>query len=137
MKNTHTKSAFCAVWATIMKSIFFRSLEASRDVHSNGLHDLFVLNVRYQSFSGPDVDIAWHVRDFSESMVPDSRTYIGQGDLDSTSGAGNDIRFDFASMGILPDGGSFIAYQDSTDPDPLFSVELLLPPGYIAKSQTL
>jgi hypothetical protein len=39
-------------------------------------------------------------------------------------------------MGILPDGGSFIAYQDSTDPDPLFSLELLLPPGYIAKSQT-
>ena len=39
------------------------------EFHSNGVHDLFVLNVRYQSSSGPDVDIAWHVRDFSESMV--------------------------------------------------------------------
>ena len=100
------------------------------EYHSNGVHDLFVLNVRYQSSSGPDVDVAWHVRGFSESIIPDSMTYIGQGDLDSTSGAGADIRFDFASMGILPDGGSFIAYHDSTDPDPLFAVEMLLPIDY-------
>ena len=38
-------------------------------------------------------------------MSPDSITYIGQGDLDSTSGAGNDIRFDLASLAILNDGG--------------------------------
>ena len=100
------------------------------EFHSNGIQDLFVLNVRYQSAAGPDVDLAWHVREFSESMVPDMRTYLGLGDLDSTSGAGNDIRFYFASMGILPDGGSFIAYHDSTDPDPLFGVELFLPVSY-------
>jgi hypothetical protein len=70
------------------------------------------------------------VREYSDSLMPDSRTYLGQGDLDSTSGAGADIRFDFASMGILPDGGSFIAYHDSTDPDPLFGLELLLPEDY-------
>jgi hypothetical protein len=79
---------------------------------------------------GPDIDVAYHVRDFSESLYPDQVTHIGQGDLDSTSGAGADIRFDFASMGILPDGGSFIAYMDSTDPDPLFAVEMLLPDNY-------
>ncbi len=95
--------------------------------HSNGEQDLFVLNVRYQSAEGPDVDVAYHVRGYSEDIAPDMMTFLGQGDLDSTSGAGNDIRFDFASMGILPDGGSFIAYHDSTDPDPLFGVELLLP----------
>jgi hypothetical protein len=100
------------------------------EFHANGVHDLFVLNVRYQSSDGPDIDIAWHVRDYSDSLVPDSKTYLGQGDLDSTSGAGADIRFDFASMGILPDGGSFIAYHDSTDPDPLFGLELLLPEEY-------
>ena len=105
------------------------------EYHSNGIHDLFVLSVRYQSTdamggSTPDIDVAWHVRDFSESLIPDYYTYIGQGDLDSTSGAGADIRFDFASMGILPDGGSFIAYHDSTDPDPLFAVEMLLPIDY-------
>ena len=98
--------------------------------HSSGVHDLMVVNIRYQSAEGPDVDVAWHVRGFSESLEPDTLTYLGQGDLDSTSGAGNDIRFDFASMGILPDGGSFIAYHDSTDPDPLFGLELLLPTEY-------
>jgi len=54
-------------------------------------------------------------------------TYVGLGDLDSTSGAGNDIRFDFASLGILPDGGVVVAFHDSSDPDPLFAVELDLP----------
>ena len=100
------------------------------EFHANGVHDLFVLNVRYQSAEGPDVDVAFHVREFSQSLEPDVLTYLGLGDLDSTSGAGNEIRFDFASMGILPDGGAFIAYHDSTDPDPLFGVELLIPKSY-------
>ena len=100
------------------------------EFHANGEHDLFVLNVRYQSAEGPDIDVAWSVRGYSENMSPDSMTFLGLGDLDSTSGAGNDIRFDFASMGILPDGGSFIAYHDSSDPDPLFGVELYLPEEY-------
>ena len=88
------------------------------EFHSSGVHDLFVLNVRFQSADGADVDVAYHVREFSQSLEPDVLTYLGQGDLDSTSGAGNDIRFDFASMGILPDGGSFIAYHDSTGSRP-------------------
>ncbi len=97
------------------------------EFQGNGELDLFVLNVRYQSTEGPDVDTVYHVRGYSEDMSPDTLTYIGQGDLDSTSGAGNDIRFDFASLGILNDGGVVVAYHDSTDPDPLFAVELELP----------
>ena len=97
------------------------------EFQANGELDLFVLNIRYQSTEGPDVDMVYHVRDYSEDMSPDTLTYIGQGDLDSTSGAGNDIRFDFASLGILNDGGVVVAYHDSTDPDPLFAVELELP----------
>ena len=57
-------------------------------------------------------------------------TFIGLGDLDATSGAGQDIRFDFASMTILPDGGAVIAYHDASDPDPLFGLELFLPQEY-------
>lgn len=97
------------------------------EFQANGEMDLFVLNIRYQSTGGPDIDMMYHVRGYSEDMSPDSMTYIGQGDLDSTSGAGNDIRFDFASLGILNDGGVVVAYHDSTDPDPLFAVELELP----------
>ena len=97
------------------------------EFQANGELDLFVLNVRYQSADGPDVDIIYHVRDYSEDLSPDTLTYLGLGDLDSTSGAGNDIRFDFASLGILRDGGAVVAYHDSTDPDPLFAVEMELP----------
>ena len=86
-----------------------------------------MLNVRYQSTNGPDVDTVYHVRGYSEDMTPDTLTYIGQGDLDSTSGAGNDIRFDFASLALLNDGGVVVAYHASTDPDPLFAVELEMP----------
>ena len=34
------------------------------EFHSSGVHDLFVLNVRFQSADGPDVDVAYHVRGF-------------------------------------------------------------------------
>ena len=59
-----------------------------------------------------------------QSLIPN---YLGLGDLDSTSGAGNDIRFDFASLGILRDGGAVVAYHDSTIPDPYLFVEMELP----------
>jgi hypothetical protein len=119
---------------TWLNQTYDLSVDASEieewEFHANGEHDLFVLNVRYQSSIGPDLDIAWHVRDYSLDLHPDSKTFIGLGNLDSTSGAGQDIRFDFASMGILPDGGSFIAYHDGSDDDPLFGVELYLPEQY-------
>lgn len=96
------------------------------EFQANGELDLFVLNIRYQSSEGPDVDMVYHVRGYSEDMSPDTLTYIGEGDLDSTSGAGNDIRFDFASLAILSDGGVVVAFHDSTDVDPLFAIELEL-----------
>ncbi len=97
------------------------------EFQANGELDLFVLNVRYQDADGPDVDTLYHVREYSQDMSPDTITYIGLGDLDSTSGAGNDIRFDFASMAILRDGGVVVAYHDSTHVDPLFAVEVEMP----------
>jgi hypothetical protein len=95
--------------------------------HSQGENDLFVLAVRYQHTDGLDRDVVYHAREYSQNIHSDQLTHIGLGDLDSTSGAGADIRFDFASMGILPDGGAVIAYHDSSDVDPLFAVELTLP----------
>ena len=79
-----------------------------------------------------DADLVFHIRDYRESMEADSITLIGLGDLDATSGAGNDVRFDFSSMVILPDGGVVVAYHDSTDDntDPMFAIELELPESY-------
>ena len=45
------------------------------EFHS-GVHDLFVLNVRYQSSDGPDIDISWHVRGYSDSLLPDTWTSL-------------------------------------------------------------
>ena len=78
-----------------------------------------------------DVDLVYHIRDYRESMEADSVTLIGLGDLDATSGAGNDVRFDFTSMAILPDGGvvvTMIVRDPNTDP--MFAIELELPESY-------
>ena len=83
--------------------------------------------MRYQSTEGPDVDLVYHTRDYSQDIMPDTITHVGLGDLDSTSGAGQDIRFDFATLAILNDGGVVVAYHDSSDEDPLFAVEQVLP----------
>ncbi len=79
-----------------------------------------------------DRDLLFQVRDYEEWPAPYNVVFLGLGDKDSTSGAGNDIRFDFASLAILPDGGAVVAYHDSTDEDPLFAVEVMLPEEYPA-----
>ena len=105
------------------------------DFQADGNLDLAVISMRVQTEingTSSDIDLLFHIRDYSESMEADSITLIGLGDLDATSGAGNDVRFDFSSMGILPDGGVVVAYHDSTDPntDPMFAIELELPENY-------
>jgi len=114
-------------WSTFDYNVSAASSIEEWEFQANGKLDLFILNVRYQDASGPDVDTVYHVREYSQDMSPDTLTFIGLGDLDSTSGAGNDIRFDFASLAILNDGGVVVAYHDSTHVDPLFAVEQILP----------
>ena len=100
------------------------------EFQADGAHELAVVNMRVEvqeDGESVDKDIIFHIRDYKESLEPDTITLIGQGDADATSGLGNDFRFDFASLGILPDGGVVVAFQDSTDIDPLFAVELELP----------
>lgn len=94
------------------------------EFQADGENELSVIYMRSQ-VEDVDKDVIFHIRDYRSSLEPDSITMIGQGDLDATSGLGNDIRFDFASLAILPDGRSIVAYQDSTDVDPLFAVELV------------
>tara|TARA_B100001179_G_C18508086_1_gene367322 strand:- start:286 stop:858 length:573 start_codon:yes stop_codon:yes gene_type:complete len=105
------------------------------DFQADGNLDLAVISMRVQTENSgisSDADLVFHIRDYRESMEADSITLIGLGDLDATSGAGNDVRFDFSSMAILPDGGVVVAYHDSTDDntDPMFAIELELPESY-------
>ena len=110
------------------------------DFQADGNLDLAVISMRAQTEkngTSSDVDLVFHIRDYRESMIADSITIIGLGDLDATSGAGNDIRFDFSSLAILPDGGVVVAYHDSSEGctddtpcDPMFAIELELPESY-------
>ena len=71
------------------------------DFQADGNLDLAVLSVRVQTENNgtaSDVDLVFHIREYREDMKADSITIIGLGDLDATSGAGNDVRFDFSSM---------------------------------------
>ena len=86
------------------------------DFQADGNLDLAVISMRVHTDSNgtsSDVDLVFHIRDYRESMEADSITIIGLGDLDATSGAGNDVRFDFSSFAILPDGGIVDAYHDA------------------------
>jgi len=96
------------------------------DFRANGEKELAVINMRVQLEEG-DQDMVWHIRDFRESIEPDTITLIGKGDLDAISGAGNPVRFDFASLIVLPDGGVVVSYFDSDDETPLFAMELEMP----------
>ncbi|MCK4614081.1 MAG: hypothetical protein KAU14_04690, partial [Thermoplasmata archaeon] len=106
--------------------------EASRieewEFQADGVHELAVINMRVQ-VGDADKDIVFHILDYRESIEADSITLIGLGDVDATSGAGHELRFDFASLAILPDGGVIVSYQDSEDEDPLFALELEMPYG--------
>lgn len=94
------------------------------EFQADGKNELAVIYMRFQ-VGDVDKDVLFHIRKYRISLEPDNITMIGQGDLDATSGLGNDIRFDFASLAILPDGRAVVSYQDNTDVDPLFAVELV------------
>lgn len=58
------------------------------------------------------------------SPVLDRTLFVGDGDLNAGSGFGVDIRFDFASMAILPDGRVAASFIDAEHPTPSVAIEL-------------
>jgi len=96
------------------------------EFQADGVNDVAYVYMRAQ-VDTTDVDYLWHIWDYSESQEPDWMTLIGQGDLDATSGAGNDVRFDFASLAITPEGSAVVSYMDTTDVNPLFGLEIERP----------
>jgi len=96
------------------------------EFQADGVHQLAVIYIRAQE-AEVDTDILLHIRDYWESVEPDTITLLGKGDIDTTPSAGASERFDFASMGILPDGGVVVAYRDDSENHPHFAVELEVP----------
>jgi len=85
---------------------------------------LAAIFVRLQ-LSGRDQDLLLKVFDYEEDLRADEVHFIGDGDIDTSSGiTGTGERFDFASMALMPDGRVVVAFADSTSNDPLFALEL-------------
>ncbi len=114
-------------WRTIQITLPNVDAVEEWDFAADGDRDLCVFSVRFQATDGFDKDLVYHAFGCSDDHTPDMLTWIGEGNIDSTSGAGEDIRFDFASLAVLPDGGVVTAFHDATDPDPLFALELAMP----------
>ena len=71
---------------------------------------------------GPtDGDVMFKVDISSNKPRVIKRYEIGLGDIDAASGVGQDIRFDFETLAILPDGRVAISFLDSTT-GPIYSL---------------
>ncbi|MGH3441812.1 MAG: hypothetical protein ACRDUY_07170 [Nitriliruptorales bacterium] len=84
------------------------------DFHANGGLSLAAVAVRAQRQDGTDRDLVFKL-DVSKDRPRLTRRYqVGLGDVGAASGVGNDSRFDFESVAILPDGRVAVSFLDST-----------------------
>jgi hypothetical protein len=80
--------------------------------------------------TGTDFDTVYKLaigrRDSTPTLLRSYR--VGLGDLNATSGVGNDVRMDFQTVAIFGDGRVAVSYLDSTtgtpDPAPALAIEL-------------
>lgn len=103
------------------------------DFHANGALGITAVAVHaHNSISGKDQDLV--LKYGTACGQPElTRTYlVGLGDLDAASGLGASIRFDFATMVILPDGRIATSMMDTLHTSPALAVEVstALNPGY-------
>jgi hypothetical protein len=64
--------------------------------------------------TGTDQDLAWKIGIGSNTPVLKQAYVVGLGDLNSTGGVGNDVRMDFQTIAIFPDGRIALSVLDST-----------------------
>ena len=68
----------------------------------------------HDSTTGADRDLVYKLG-IKQAEPKLLRQYtVGLGDVDSTSGVGNDLRFDFETVAIFPDGRVAVSFFDST-----------------------
>lgn len=64
--------------------------------------------------SGRDRDVVYKLDIQGPGALLQRRYEVGLGDADATGGLGNDVRFDFESVTIFPDGRVAVSFLDST-----------------------
>jgi hypothetical protein len=72
----------------------------------------------HDASTGNDQDLVYKL-DIRGPVPVLKRLYdVGLGDVDATAGVGNDIRYDFGSVAILPGGRVAVSFMDSTTTGP-------------------
>lgn len=84
------------------------------DFKANGAVGIAAVLVRAQADSGGDRDLLFKLDVSGPEPVLSRSHEVGLGDAGATSGVGNDVRYDFASVGMFPDGRVAVSFLDST-----------------------
>jgi hypothetical protein len=103
------------------------------DFRANRAAGVAAVLIRAQdNATGTDFDIVYKLaigrRDATPTLIRSYR--VGLGDLNATSGVGNDVRMDFQTVSIFNDGRVAVSFLDSTsgnpdtDPAPALAIEL-------------
>lgn len=92
-------------------------------VHA-GLGDALIALHTHDSEAEADQDMVLRLDITGDRAVLTHRYHVGHGDLQSESGVGNDVRFDFTTLGFLPDGRFVVSFVDADHHPPSLAVLL-------------
>lgn len=92
-------------------------------VHA-GLGDALVALHVHDAEAEADQDMVLRLNITGDRAVLTHRYEVGHGDLQSESGVGNDVRFDFTTLGFLPDGRFVVSFVDADHHPPSLAVLL-------------
>lgn len=90
-------------------------------VHA-GLGDALVALHTHDTRADTDQDIVLRFDVANDTAALTHRYHVGAGDLDASAGAGNQNRFDFTTMGFLPDGRFVVSFTDQAHHPPSLAV---------------
>lgn len=95
------------------------------DVKVNGALGQAVVAVHaHDGSAGADQDMVLRVDVSGEGAELVHRALVGDGDLDAGSGVGGDNRFDFTTVGFLPDGRVVVSFVDQAHHPPALAVQV-------------
>lgn len=102
-------------WKTITVGLPANHVIEEIDFRANRAAGVAAVAMRAEDLvDATDQDLVYKL-DITKSAPRLARLYqVGLGDLGATAGVGNDIRFDFESVAVFPDGRVAVSFLDST-----------------------
>jgi hypothetical protein len=127
-----------ATWATLEVPLVPNTVFEEYDFRANRAAGVAAVLVHAQNtLTGSDVDLVYKIGIGRKDSAPRLLRHfeIGLGDLNSTAGLGSNVRMDFQTVTIFPDGRVAVSFLDSTTttnspttgasrPSPALAIEL-------------